>query len=357
MRDAIDPTVQHAIVHLINHKKQDLVQSDAEVPLSDNGKLRDYFSKQVKNALDDIQTSSARFSGDGDQAASAEVYRILTQPKSFIPSSKTLAKLLFNAMGTDARIKPASLAICVYTASNYPSTNFLALIKIDPTEALIEKVETHDSETLVTFDVLSDVMPTAREKLQKAAIIPPKGTDKTFDLLLLDRQVKAVAADFFAIKFLNTKTALDARDLTVRFYLTGQKIHNRLVSSPPDSKEHIDPQQADVLTQHWDVAAQKETVRFQPLVNGLPLPPEAKTIIRQELRTEFPELKQIKIDPQFAETKLTKKKRFRGDYGVLFEVESEHYNDVVRERTERREPDGNTITRLVIEVPSLQWVK
>ncbi len=259
-------------------------------------------------------------------------------------------------MGTDARIKPASLAVCLYTATNYPSTEFLALIKIDPTEVLVERVEIDNDKTVVTFDVLSDVLPTAREKLQKAALISPKGMDKTLDLLLLDRQVTGVA-DFFALKFLNTEPALDPRDSTVRFYLTGQKVHNLLVSFPADAKEHIGPEQADLLTQHWDVATQKGVVKFEPLVNGLPLPPQAKAIIRDEIKKEFPQVKQIKIDPEYAQTKLTKKKRFRGEYGVLFEVESDHYNDVVMDKTERHEANGKIVTRLVIEVPALQWVK
>ena len=162
--------------------------SDEELSLNGNDKLRDYFSKQVKNVLSDVQTSTARFSAEGDQDTIKEAYKILAQPKQFIPSSKILADSLFKAMGTDARIKPASLAVCLYTAENYPEKRFLALIKIDPTEVFVERVKTIKDKTVVTFDEISDVLPTAREKLQKAALVSPKGLAESLDFCcLIDR--------------------------------------------------------------------------------------------------------------------------------------------------------------------------
>jgi hypothetical protein len=355
MRNAIEPTVERAIVHLINHRTKDLICSELDLELDANPKLRDYFSNQVKNALGDTQTGSAKFSKDGEQAAIENCYRVLKGGKDFIPSSQELAKLLFAAMGTDERIKPASLAVCLYTASNY-STKFLALIKIDPTEALVERIETRNGKQVVTFDVRSDVMPTAREKLQKAALIPPKGTVRNLDLLLLDRQVAGFAT-FFAVKFLNAIPAINAKDATVRFYLAAQKAHNRLVSAPANAPEHIDVAVADTLKQHIDVAVQGRSVEFKRLLEDLPLQPEAAAVVLEELESEFPEEARIKIDKQHAQEKLTKKKRFRGDYGVLFEVESAHYDEVVLETTISQGPDGKVITRLLIEVPDLQWVK
>lgn len=357
MRDAIDVTVQRTIVHLIKHLKQDLVQSDEELALNGDGKLRAYFSDQVKNALNDSQTGSARLSRDGNPEAAVEAYKILTDPNSFISSSQQLARLLLAAMGTDARIKAASLAVCLYTASNYPSTEFLALIKIDPTEALIEKVETRSGKQIVSFEVRSDVMPTAREKLQKAALIPRKGTVKGLDLLLLDRQVAAMAANFFAYKFLNAAPATDARTSTQAFYVATQNAYNRLVISPPEAPEHIGPEVADALAQHLDVALQSPAVKFDSWLKNLPVQTEAVAVVANEIQKEFPEEKQIKIDKQFARDKLLNKRRFRGKYGVVFEVESDHYKDVVKEKTDLRGPDGKTITRLVIEVPDLKWVK
>lgn len=356
MRDAVDVKVERAIVHLINHRKQDLILSEDELALKGNDKLRDYFSDQVRNALSDSQTGSARFSSDGDQSTIRASYKTLSGGKYFVPSSQELASLLFAAMGTDARIKPASLAICLYSASNYSVKNVLALIKIDPTEALIEKIETRDGKRIVNFEVRNDVMPTAREKLQKAALIPPKGMDGSFDLLLLDRQVAATAANFFAYTFLNTIRTRDPQETAKSFLLGTQIAHKKLVAAPADAPEHIDLKAADAFQQHIDIALQDPEIDLDTWADTLPLPEPAKAVVRDQIKKKFPQEGSIEIDTQYAHDHLLKKRRFRGDYGVVFEVDSDHYDDVV---TDKRDilRNGVKVTRLTIEVPGLQWVR
>ena len=59
----------------------------------------------------------------------------------------------------------------------------------------------------------------------------------------------------------------------------------------------------------------------------------------------------IPIDVKFASERLTKKMRFRGDYGVVFEVEARRAGDVVKEKTDFDGPNETPMTRLVLEVP------
>lgn len=355
MRDATDVTVQRAIVHILDNRKKKLTLSETELTLEGYTELRKYFSDQVKNALADDQTSSARFSSDGEQAAIRECFSILADGQRFIPASRELAQLLFGCMEHE-RISPGSLAICLYTAANYPETNFLALIKIDPVKALVQKVAKQDGKQVVSFDERGDVMPTTNEKLHKAALIPPSRSNKDFDLLLLDRQVAAVAANFFAYKFLNTIPALDARTSTKQLYLAAQNAYNRLVS-PAAGPLHIGPQEADALQQHIQVAFQSPSVNVDSWVRKLPISKGSKSVVAEEIKQLLPQEKRIEIDRDYARDKLLTKTRFRGEYGVLFEVKSEYYKDVVKNPKEIRRPDGKIVTRLVIEVPGLQWVK
>lgn len=354
MRDAI-PTVQRAIVHLINHQTQDLVLAENELTLGSNQKLRDYFSKQVKNALDDNQTGSAKFSSKGEQAANEECYRVLTEPNRFIASSKELARLLFTAMGTDRRINPAGLAICTYTSKDNPES--LALIKIDPKEAPIERVDTRDGKSFVDFEVLSGVMPTDSEPLQKAALITPKGTQPNLDLLLLDRQSGALAANFFGVKFLNAEWALDDEKSTSNLLLAVQKAHNIMVKLAPSAPEYIGPKEADALQQSAEVMVQGTKVVFDKWIEELPLPSPAKEVVRKQIKKQFPQDTSLKINKKFAQETLLKKKRYRGDYGVVFEVDSDRFDDVVKEKKDKKLSNGTTVTRLVLEVPNFHWVR
>lgn len=351
MRDARDVTVQRAIVHITDRKQPLPVYSEVELNLTGNGVLRDYFTGQVRNALDDEQAGSALFAESGPQAAKDACGRILKSPASFIASSQELARLLHAAMGTHHRIAPGTLAVCVYTASNYPS-GFLALIKLDPGSALVQKVVSQKGKRLVSFDVTSDVMPTANEKLHKAALVPPRGTSAKYDLLLLDRQTADVAATFFAETFLNATTAFDGKSGAKAFYQGAQNAYSRLMKAGSITLE-----EADTLQTHIEVALQRPRVNPSTWPKGLPLPGPARTVIADELEKKLPGTRTISIDRDYVREKLLKKKRFRGDYGVLFEVEADRYDDVVTAKTVYERPDGTPVTRLTLEVPRLQWVK
>lgn len=356
MRNATNVIVQSGIVHRINHLKQTLTRSEVELDLNANAKLRDYFSDQVRNALSDNQTSSARFSAHGSQAAMTETNKMLADKKNLIPSSQELARLLMTAMGTDARIKPetSNLACCVYTASNYPAAKFLALIKIDPTEALVEKVTTQKGKQIVTFDVVADVMPTKDVKLRKAALVPQTGTVKDLDLLLLDRQVTSVAANFFALTFLNTTQVLDPNTSTKSFIFATE--NTRKILTNEKAPERIGHTESDEYMRHVEAAVRRGQVNRTRFVREAPLPPKAKEVLEKQLQKQFPEDNLIKFDKQYAQEVFLKKMRYRGDDGVLLEVDADRFADLVSMTTHPL-PDGKTIiTRIVLEVTNLHRI-
>lgn len=359
MRDAENVVVQRAIVHLINHLNQNLTHSEDELPLNTNPKLRDYFSDQVRNALSDNQTSSARFSSTSNQSAIAESYKILKNGSDLISSSQELGRLLMKAMGKDARIKPdtSSLVVCVYTASNYPSKSFLAIIKIDPTEALVERVETINGKQIVTFDILNDVMPTKEVKLRKAALIAEKGTVKDLDLLLLDRQVSGVAANFFALDFLNTVRVLDPATSTESFIFVAEKTRKALMKAREDAPHRIGPKQSDAYMRHLEQAVRQGRVNRDTFAKKAPVPKAAQKILAKRLEKEFPEDKSIKFDRKLAEEILLQKTRYRGDHGFLLEVDTEHFKKVVKKiKADAPLQDGTVITRIELAVPNLHLI-
>jgi 37-kD nucleoid-associated bacterial protein len=355
MRDAKDVRVERAIVHIVNHRdNKEPTLSEAELPLRGHGPLRKYFSQQVQNALVDVWTGAVSFSSDGTQTAIQECFRILNDGRRLVPSSQELARLLFAAMKTHGRVVPGSLAVCLYKASNYPGTRFLALIKIDPGRGLVQTIDEQDGKRIVSFERVRNVMPSAREKLHKAALIPPKGSQKKFDLLLLDRQTKAIAAEFFADTFLNTITTTHPRATTEDVYSVMQNVHNDLVSPPTPDKTPLTPEEAyEVQQQIHATLLSGNHVDLERFPEKLP--EAAQAPMSQALKEAFPESKRLPIDRNRAR-EILKKTRFRGDFGVMFEVESEHYKTVVKEEN-RFTRDGQEITSLLLEVPRLRWVK
>jgi hypothetical protein len=140
VRNAVGVTVQHAVVHILDHRAQSLTLSNDKLAFDGNQPLRDYFSEQVSKALGDAQMGAARFSTDGEQGAIKECRRILDDSGQIVESSRRLAALLYAVMKKDGRISPGTLAVCLFTASNYAKRNFLALVKLDPISAFVQAV-------------------------------------------------------------------------------------------------------------------------------------------------------------------------------------------------------------------------
>src|SRR5712691_10205878 len=173
MRDAAGITVNRAIVHIVDHRTgSEPVLSEAELPLDAQQKLQEYFRDQIINVLQDPPTCAAKFTSESAHETSTHCYQILDSPTDgacFIDSSQRLAQQLFLAMGTDRRIKPGSLAVCIYYAANYPGLHFLALLKIDPSETFVQRIgQDHAGNRIVSLDLRDDVIDRKRTGLNSS---------------------------------------------------------------------------------------------------------------------------------------------------------------------------------------------
>lgn len=342
-------TVERAIVHLINHLDEKVTESDVELDLTGNKKLRDYFNDQVQNAVDDDQTASAKFSTDGDHSAATECYKILDEPKNFISSSKELARLLMKAMGTDERIKPqtATLATCSYTHESHKGKKFLALIKLDPFDGFVEKVVPVSGGNLVTLEPVDNVMPSKEAKLRKAALIPPKGITPNLDLYLLDRQTAGVVAVFFGKTFLNTTVALDPIKAVSSFVSAADITRRTLMKMPEDKPERLGPNESDEFTRHVEEALLKGLVNKRKFIKQAPLHEKGKKLLEKRLKTYFADDTQIKFDRKYARKKYLEKFRYRGDQDFLLEFAAEAEKDVIQARVDDPRNNKTTLTLVV----------
>lgn len=361
MRDATGIHVQRAIAHILDHHPPQTSPTLSDIPLdlASSPELQTYFDAQVENALRDPVAGAAVFSSQGDQTTRTHCGNLLSTPTRFVASSQTLAQRLFDCMKGNQSIAPGTLAVCLYQAGNLPADQFLALMKIDPSSVLVpRKGKEPDGQRYVRFAVRRDAMPTAREKLQKAALMRPAQTGSGFEMVLLDRQTSKLAAEFFAKDFLNAAAELDAQARTDRFFKGAIGAWNRLKNPPTPQDPSLNPRQADLLRRQIDTVIRGESVNWEAWAGNLNLPAAAKEVITRELQARLPDDREFDLDVDYAEKKLRKKTRFRGQFGVVFEVETDHYRDVIREDpTEFTRQDGTRVTRLTLEVPNLEWVQ
>ena len=369
MRNAANIHVERAIVHAIDHVRREApTTSDYEIPLGARSKLREYFEGQVKNAVQASSTFAARFC-DPQAAVAGSCYRALDDGADFVPASQRLASALFAATRGNKSIAVGSLMVCLYTTPTYPGITFLALIKIDLTEVLIQEVEV-DSEghRTVTFSVHEDALPTLGAKLLKAAIVCPRAQrpqdddGELWDLLLLDRQTKEEAAEFFAKGFLDAVPLLDDKQRTRKLWQGLTRAGRKLSRRPrKDEAPILDPAEAARF------AARQEQVLFE---NDVDVPrllantrfaedderdARAREVVEDTLDKAIVD-QSFPIDRSVAKA-LMPKKRFVGDYGIEVAFAKRQADQIYRKVREFDDDEGRKVTVVELKVPRLAWVE
>lgn len=347
MREIGDVQISRGIVHIVDHHQSSPVLSDVELELAGAAKLVAYFAAQVRNALSDTAAGAADFKAAGSGAGGlCNAILAGAGPDQFVPRSRQLAELLFQAMGNDQRISAGSLAVCMYSGSNVPGESFLALLKIDPSEMLVQTTQPLGKGLkLVTFDVVENVMPTAKERLQKAALVRQHGKGE-YDLLLLDRQTEKLAATFFADAFLGAQQKLDEVQHTRALYLGLQAASTQMINSGVLPRER-----AEWFRREIDSAVTRTSFDLPEWLQELRLPEAAPDVIREELGKRLGPDQAFSLSDEVGR-QLAEKRRVRGDFGVLLEVESAHYDEVVKDA---KELEDGRLLRLTLEIRNPKW--
>jgi hypothetical protein len=351
MRYARGIVVEQLIVHILNPwRKNGLVLSERALPLGASPELQEYFGAHIENSLQDPVAKAARFVDPKAETCQA-CQQLLDGSLDLVAGSRSLAQKLYGIMASDRRISAGDLAVAFYRAANRPAVErYLALLKIDPSEVFRHKTE-RDSQgrIYVNFEVERDVMPTAREKLQKCAFVQPlQPRPGGYDMILLDRQVAPTAplpvAKFFAQTFLGAGWALDARERTDILYTS-------LISAMNQLREQLKPDELDKLRQAIDAAVAAARIQLDQWISALPLSDKHKEHIDRVVSEALPD-RDFAIDATYAQ-KLVRKRRFRGDHGLRVEVPADHYDDVVQSVQRVRDADGPAYYRVVIHTE--QW--
>lgn len=331
MRNLIAVSIDRMIVHIINVRSgNNTVLSDVPVDLSKNPITEEYFQNHIKNVSQD---NAAGFAGLADKykPEMAPVYQqIITQPSEFVSASQILGKRLHEIMLKDQRIAPGDLVVCVFKASNYPDKPMLALLKLDPTQAILHySGKDKKGRWIVTLKVVPDALPTLGERLQKAAFVKPTNSTK-WKLLVLDRQVgkpdERPAAYFFLKRFLGAAWKLTPESRLKRLY-------GKIIDFAFTLKKSDDPLQrkeADTIIQSLDTAlcTQKE-IDIDNYIENLKIREKTSKNLKEQLEKVL-DKKIFKIDDDTAK-RLTRKVKYRGEDGLMLNAPSNVYKALVTE--------------------------
>ncbi|HZS90170.1 MAG TPA: nucleoid-associated protein [Chloroflexota bacterium] len=333
MRYATDIEVERAIVHIVDPRQRPVL-SERALPLEANARLATYFADHIGASLRDSIARAARFVDLDTGIAATLCAGVFADRTCFVEVSRKLAIHLHDIVNGDGRIAAGDLAVCIYRARDGSGVaDYLALLKIDPSEVLLHKTVHDDQGNLyVDFDFQANVLPTARERLQKCAFVRPLRPRPPYDMMVLDRQSGPGKADpvarFFMDAFLGAGLALDAQQRTDLLYRGLVSAQNRL-------RVRLSPGQNETLRGAIEQAIASQSINVDRWLEALPLPRADKEEIDRIVSRDLPD-REFEIDAAYTQ-RLVARRRFRGDYDLRVTVQADHAGRVIRSVTRKDE--------------------
>jgi 37-kD nucleoid-associated bacterial protein len=351
LRGAQTLHILDAIVHVLDHHTRDHpVLSEVKLPLDTEPRLARYFTELIENVLRHAETAEVSFARQDHQVA-VSCRMAMKRPAAFVKESRTLAEALWKATASNRSISPGSLIVCRFRAEK-SGPALLALLKVDPTQVLLQTIKGPAGKETLLITLADNALTTAKERLQKAALVTPQGYAKRFDLLLLDRLVAGPAALFFAQGFLGIKAVPTPREQTDQLhkaYLTVKTALTReLGPAAQPIIDRLEATEADLLRQ--------PAVDAYASLPGLDLPEAVKDQLKEAL-DEGLSSPTVVIDPRFAATILGDVCRIRGDSKVLIEFDREFGKTGFHQGATVTRPDGSAVTTITLDVPNLRWAR
>jgi hypothetical protein len=348
LKDAFGIRINRLIIHVLDpdrpnkRNSRGFIPSQAELNLQNRPELLLFFTNHIAKSLANPSSRVARFKNINSAAPSGICADVLAGSKDFVDGSIAIAKKLFAIM-QDGRTKSADLVVALFEAENFPNEQFLALLKVDPSQAFRHNIIEIDGKMIVDYETLPSAF--TEQELQKCAFIQSVKPSRNpeYDMVMLDLKQEGVA-QYFKDKLLDAEESYDAKART-------QKLWQAFVQAGNFIRDNYSSEQLVAFELQREAAMGREQINYEELVNSLNLPGDGKASVLGIFRDRLPD-REIEIDQEYAE-KIAQKRVFQGDYGLNVRVESEYYDQVIRMGEDIIE-DGEVVGREVI-VRARNW--
>jgi len=330
--------LQRLIAHDVDHHNLDQpVLSDIESPLDAQGEVAQFFARHIKESRDHHLARQAVFREEDGSVIRELCRTAMADPeRDLVASSREIARRLFASMmrkadaggsstdgdaaadgaaskplKPDLRISSGELVVCTFTEGDGPP--WLALLKMDPTQAFTSRQETINGQLRIVFEAVGEVMPTG--ELQKCAFVLPKkvADQRGYDLIVLDQQVARygvhkLVSSFFLDRFLRCTPSLEIAETNRAFILGSQAFAEKMKNQWPEEVQHRFHEAIAQAVQQPQIDVSQVAAQH--------VPPEAQNDYLEFLRQQH-HLTQLVFgqDPHTART-LTAMTEFLGDRGL-----------------------------------------
>ena len=199
-------------IHVLDHRGSGIMLSDSVIELTPQ--VTELFASYVVRALHPEGCRLARFREESVARGQAE--GILNGSLSMVEGSRGLAMCLYSAM---QRKNPAGGDLAIVRAIDTATGQILlAILKLDLQSAFQREITRAHGKTTVRLIPVSELMPEAERRLQKAAFVPSPPHALPYDLMIRDNQSGKAdangAAGFFVYDFLDCELLDGPREFT-----------------------------------------------------------------------------------------------------------------------------------------------
>ena len=230
MRDLQEVEIRRSILHLLapNRRKEKHLSPDV-FALSDVS-VRKFLVRHIERGLGSGRVCTfERPEPKGEHVAGWCAQAALGRKEAFVDRSHSIAEAMYAEIGRNQNISDAVLAVIAFRAKPPKGRRspFLALLKLDPGEGFVTEEQ---RDGTIRIAVQKDMLPRARDGLQKCAFVSPD-YDLEYPLSVLDLQTGGAEQDprlWFLQRFLDARLAWDDVRLTRALNATLHRLRGEL---------------------------------------------------------------------------------------------------------------------------------
>jgi hypothetical protein len=316
-----DVEIVRFVAHLVDPQTGGLKLSNAETPVGPGSAFpHAFFKRHILHALGAEGRRLAAYQSPGSGTVESAFALFRNGGLDFVQASERIARHLEDRIAKSPyreNIEPGDLMVAHFREAaaagdggspGESARDFLAILKIKPSDAVIRRQETKGGKTWVEFET-DERIPSAREggerKLQKVALLSERreAEPEPFDLVVLDYQLnRKGVAQFFYRDFLESELSRDPSETTQQLIDELARVirQSEKLVTPPLSP----PEKLAVLAGGLRVLASRDRVSPRAVAEealALPgRPAEQRAALQQQVlaRLEAPSRPDRKVLPE-----------------------------------------------------------
>lgn len=319
-----DITIMEAVVHVLDENAEEPILNEYQLELNDD--VYTFLFKHLDKCLKDEDLKYAMFKND-DSCVRKLSQEYLSLEVDILETSKELAKEFFRLMKVNGNIPSGDFFTIGFTTEYGP---MVAILKMDYVKNFTHEVGFFDNKLGINIVTQNAGLPGVSQKIYKAAFIKVAKEENDFDLMIIDKKVKAkddYGFNYFQNEFLDCTTVANERDMTKGF----------LKAAETWTRNHIKEDAAkaeEIRTTIKTKLKEEEVINIENLGTEL----FDKNPDKRESFIAFIQAhgidKEVSVDKEWVENKL-KRVRLKIDKDIDLYITEEGYHDDSRFEIQR----------------------